>query len=571
MRRLKYKVSALLIAVFISLNWISPAHAYDYQRKLESCRVVTSEKGIRNFVVSIIKDIPSYKVFKLDFEKCYGNLESKRDGTYYVRTSRGEDGACYMRYYNTAEELIEGCIRETIAKAIVDLKPEADRILTWDVDISHISGSIYEVKVKLAYGDASVKPKTLRDLDKLAVYVGLNRIENIVFEMGLPGDEYNTIESMSNNWEKALRDARDCLSNALPVIPVELYSKKLSGKTYRIAFVSEYQVNTSEKERLTFSKALEILQKIITPNMSDRDKVKAIHDYLVKHTEYDFDNYLNKTIPKESYSAYGALIKGIAVCQGYSEAFNLLANLAGVPSIIVSGEASGYGGYGSHAWNLVLVDGEVRHVDVTWDDLVPDRDPDYVRYDYFLVTDKEICKDHNWDRGAYVGKDIFYIPNLIRDVIPLSNISSLNETEQEEPEVYEPPEPANVTVVLHLNSREITVLNNNVETKVTLDVSPYCPKGTTLVPLRGILEALGAEVKWVPETKQVIVSKDGVTVTLTIGSKIAWVNGTYVTLTEPAQIVNNRTMIPLRFVSESLGYTINWNGNTQKITISECN
>ncbi len=102
-----------------------------------------------------------------------------------------------------------------------------------------------------------------------------------------------------------------------------------------------------------------------------------------------------------------------------------------------------------------------------------------------------------------------------------------------------------------------------------LDVAPVNPSGTTLVSLRGILEALGAEVIWNGETQEIDINKADLKVTLTIGADKAIVNGMEVDLSEPAQIINSRTLIPLRFVSESLGYKVDWNGETQEIDIYE--
>lgn len=148
-------------------------------------------------------------------------------------------------------------------------------------------------------------------------------------------------------------------------------------------------------------KVKDILGKIITNSMTDEEKLKAIHDYIVKNTKYDFDNFLNNKIPPESYTAYGVLIKGTGVCNGYAETFNMLAQMAGIPSIVISGEAINTEFSGPHAWNMVKVNNEVRYIDVTWDDPVPDEGPDYVRYDYFLLTEEQIAKDHFWDRKGY--------------------------------------------------------------------------------------------------------------------------------------------------------------------------
>jgi hypothetical protein len=99
-------------------------------------------------------------------------------------------------------------------------------------------------------------------------------------------------------------------------------------------------------------------------------------------------------------------------------------------------------------------------------------------------------------------------------------------------------------------------------------VPPVVENGTTLVPLRVIFQSLGAEVNWEGSTQTVTAVKDGITIKLTIGNKTAYKNNVPVTLLVPAKIIRESTMVPLRFVSESLGTTVNWNSATRTITIT---
>ncbi|MDY3869088.1 MAG: transglutaminase domain-containing protein, partial [Pyramidobacter sp.] len=92
--------------------------------------------------------------------------------------------------------------------------------------------------------------------------------------------------------------------------------------------------------------------------------------------------------------AHSVLVKREGTCDGYSAAFQLLCRLAGVESLIIRGKTGG-----RHSWNMVRVDGQWRHIDVTWDDPLPDT-PCRVVYDYFMLTDSQISKDHSWE-GDY--------------------------------------------------------------------------------------------------------------------------------------------------------------------------
>lgn len=92
--------------------------------------------------------------------------------------------------------------------------------------------------------------------------------------------------------------------------------------------------------------------------------------------------------------------------------------------------------------------------------------------------------------------------------------------------------------------------------------------GTTLVPLRGIFEELGATVYWNPETKTIDAKKGNTNVWLKIGSKNATVNGSTVKLSVPAQTKNGNTLVPLRFISESLGANVQWDQKSLKVSIT---
>lgn len=136
--------------------------------------------------------------------------------------------------------------------------------------------------------------------------------------------------------------------------------------------------------------AKNIIAKIITKGMSDFDKAKAIHDYMVINIDYDYDDYLANTIPYESYNIEGALLNKYAVCAGYAKTFKYLCEFAGLECTYVVGYARGY-----HAWNQVKIDGKWYNVDVTWDDPVNlDKafdDHKYNKYEYFLVSDAEFA------------------------------------------------------------------------------------------------------------------------------------------------------------------------------------
>jgi hypothetical protein len=97
---------------------------------------------------------------------------------------------------------------------------------------------------------------------------------------------------------------------------------------------------------------------------------------------------------------------------------------------------------------------------------------------------------------------------------------------------------------------------------------PLEQAGTVLVPLRGVFEKLGAQVAYDGATKTILAVKGSTSVSLTLGSNAAVVNGGIRTLTRPAQAVNGTTLVPLRFVSEALGAGVNWRAASRTVVIS---
>lgn len=119
------------------------------------------------------------------------------------------------------------------------------------------------------------------------------------------------------------------------------------------------------------------------------DRVKLIHDYLADTIDYDAEAVYNQNL-------YSALVDHRTVCAGYAHAFQYCMMQLGIPTAYVTGEAVSDGVREEHAWNLVELDGQFYHFDVTWDDPVG-KDPDVDCYDYFQLTDFEISADHTRD------------------------------------------------------------------------------------------------------------------------------------------------------------------------------
>jgi len=126
-------------------------------------------------------------------------------------------------------------------------------------------------------------------------------------------------------------------------------------------------------------------------------------------------------------------------------------------------------------------------------------------------------------------------------------------------------------VILDIENRmaappQIRVLLDGVE--LSFDVPPQTVGGRTLVPLRTIFEALGAEIEWDSASRTVTASDGKIEVILTIGSTTPTVNGRVVTIDQPGIVVSGRTLVPLRFVAESFGVDVNWDSASRTVSIT---
>ena len=98
-------------------------------------------------------------------------------------------------------------------------------------------------------------------------------------------------------------------------------------------------------------------------------------------------------------------------------------------------------------------------------------------------------------------------------------------------------------------------VNNNA---INFDQQPIVENGRTLVPLRAIFESLGAEVDWDSKTQTIVGTKGDTTVTLVVGNTTATVNDNVVELDVPPKIINDRALVPARFIAESLNCFVGW-------------
>lgn len=104
---------------------------------------------------------------------------------------------------------------------------------------------------------------------------------------------------------------------------------------------------------------------------------------------------------------------------------------------------------------------------------------------------------------------------------------------------------------------------------INFDVAPVMENDRTLIPLRGLFEKMGAVVKWDGQNQTAIVTKEDMVLSVKIDHYGAKINDSCKYMDVPARLVENRTMVPLRFLSEEMGFNVEWDEKTYAINISQ--
>lgn len=184
-----------------------------------------------------------------------------------------------------------------------------------------------------------------------------------------------------------------------------MVKKGLTAKELQFKYL--FPVKACRKIQEDFQNKLEqIMEEIDLEGFEEIEKELFIHDYMTANLEYDFA-VLQRTRTKEwdlAHSVYGAVVNKRAVCQGISAMFKVLADMAGISSILISGTISGNEGgdaiapLGPHAWNLVCIDGTYVHLDVT-----NDLNQVYGKKMYFKFNfdDEHARRNYSWEDRAY--------------------------------------------------------------------------------------------------------------------------------------------------------------------------
>ena len=148
-------------------------------------------------------------------------------------------------------------------------------------------------------------------------------------------------------------------------------------------FAEGRQVHANDLNKEAELILIDTVNSITNPAMTDTEKIKACHDWLVNKMDYN-------SVPDNTPSVYACIYLGQGVCHQYTEVFEYMMDVLGIESQYLLGFSSTGG---AHGWNRVKVDGVWKYIDCTWDDMSLYGDYN-IHYTYFLLSLEEISKTH---------------------------------------------------------------------------------------------------------------------------------------------------------------------------------
>lgn len=233
--------------------------------------------------------------------------------------------------------------------------------------------------------------------DVMPTYVGekscmrydqLNDTQKLVYSQIFDGiercsDVINISDDINEDDLEKIYDAIINTADFELVYPTRKYDFKYDSVFGNIYTISpKYDISLDTRSDM-ISQVDTVADSIIakTYGLDEFQTLKYFHDYIILNCTYDADG-------ENCSNAYGVFIDGKAVCEGYARAFKYLCDKVSIPCELVIGNTDI-----EHMWNIVKIDGNWYHMDVTWDD-PENKDGDYISYSYFNLSDEQILVDH---------------------------------------------------------------------------------------------------------------------------------------------------------------------------------
>ncbi len=257
--------------------------------------------------------------------------------------------------------------------------------------LSESSGNYQQVSVQFGYDSLkNEKKEYLYDHLMTGIYTVSNEAD--------VNGKYRLSRIKVHNYKLSEFDIRQVVNAFIFDNPQYFWIENLFGYAYVdddtiVEFYSVLSASECDKYIKLFNERVAELLSKIEKGKTAYQREKLIHDMILKDCSYK-SGVKSSADGWEYFTAYGALVSGEAVCEGYAKSMQVLLTKVGVQCSMVRGDAGGV----SHMWNVVELNGEWYHIDPTWDDTENDAVPGY---EYFNLTTEQITKNHTVCEDVY--------------------------------------------------------------------------------------------------------------------------------------------------------------------------
>lgn len=322
-----------------------------------------------------------------------------------------------------------------------------------EVKTKYDIGTSYKVSVKLAGNGEFNAQFTYEDLpSKSAV-------------------DQNTVQLTSLNFISNSKTRSDTFDDFK--INSSLYSYEVTTSD-QLFYCLERRVKPLPVEgsmaEVMYERAKDVLRNIVSDNMSEIQKIKAIHDWVILNVTYDNDLYERvftaSSSELKSYNGFyleGVFLDKIAVCEGISKAVTILLNIEGIPCVQVTGYQTANPNGAGHAWNKVFVNNKWYILDATSDNPIINNQYEILSYEFFLINEETMQKkytgtnyqslicDANFD---YYGNN-YYKSNDLTTKLTINNRDELLAIVKYFKENSQPNSSIQFKIVYNFNSRDL--------------------------------------------------------------------------------------------------------------------
>lgn len=216
-------------------------------------------------------------------------------------------------------------------------------------------------------------------------------------------------------WDKYIircdADYLTCTNDVKEIVENKELLTNISNFVHPFNTFEEFNTEISHSGKITFKKnnkytneqiekidkkINDIYEKNYDPSKNVRENIKIFHDYIINNTKYDSNNKSGLSTINSS-TAYGVLFEKNGICSGYADTMSLFLEKMNIKNYRVSSD--------THIWNLVYIEGEWKHLDLTWDDPLSNDNKDNLTDEYFLISQNELLNkdntEHSFDTNIY--------------------------------------------------------------------------------------------------------------------------------------------------------------------------